>query len=179
MTLGFRNSDTEKTQLVGAFSPGNGFDGQVKLSVVHPLPQGGGNMNRLAGLNLTYQSLRTTIRQEQIQLTHLRKRNSKLRIRCSAVTKGPKNAPCNVIRPGWPKVAILKALSLGRRKLQLRRFAGNAPRPNLHLQPGVSFSRIGSSFFGPCTTQPRKPFATNSDQPGDPGILRFANFEGA
>jgi hypothetical protein len=111
-------------------------------------------MNRLARLNCTYQSLRTTIRQEQIQLTHLRKRGSKLFIRRRPITTVAKNVPCNVIKPVWPKVPMAGALSLSRRKLHIRRFPGNALPSELHLQPGVSFSRISSRFFGPCTTNP-------------------------
>jgi hypothetical protein len=147
MTLGFGNSDTEKAWLVGAFAPCNGFDGPVNLPIVHPLSQGGGSMNRLAGLNLRYQSLRSTIRQEQIQLTHLRKQDSKFFIRCCARTKGAKNAACNFIKPGWPIVPIAKSLSLGGRKLYFRRCSGVTSSPKLQLQLGVSLSRVGSSFL--------------------------------
>jgi hypothetical protein len=174
MTLGFQNFGTGKTWPLGAFGPGNGFDGPVNLSAVYPLPQAGGNMNRPPRLSLTYQSLRSTIRQEQIQLTHLHKHRRKLFVRDSVCTNGPKNAACKAIKPGWPIVPIAKSLSLAGRQFPIHSFASFFSRPKLCPKPGVSFSRIGRRFFGPCNPT-FEPFATDSDQPVDPDNLRIAN----
>jgi hypothetical protein len=150
MMLGFCNPGTEKKGYVGVPDPGNGFDRPAKASIDPPLPKGEGNMNRLAGLNLTHQSLRSTIRQEQIQLTHLRKQDNNLFIRASAGTKGAKNTARNFIKPGWPIVPIAKSLSLVARKPRIRSCAGVTSRPKRHLQLGSSFSRIGKGFLGEC-----------------------------
>jgi hypothetical protein len=156
---------------VGALGLGNGFDDPVNLSIVHRLPQGGGNMNRIAGLNLRYQSLRSTIRQEQIQLTHLRKLDSKHFIRGSAGTTSAKNAACKEIRTGWPIVPMAKGLSLGARKGLNSYYASVCSRPNCISNSAFRFYRIGSKFFGSCKPI-QKPLSANSHQLGDPGNLR-------
>lgn len=173
MTLGFRNPGTEEKGFVGALDPGNGFDRPVKPSIAHPLPKGEENMNRLAGLNLTHPSLRSTIRQEQIQLTRLRKQDNSLFNWCRAGTKSAKNAAGIAIKPGWPTVPIAKSLNLMRRKPQIRCHAGMASRSKRHIQLGISFSRTGLAvgLLGHAS-QLRKSFTADSGQPGDPGNPR-------
>jgi hypothetical protein len=106
-------------------------------------------MNRLAGLNLRYQSLRSTIRQEQIQLTHLRKHDSRLFTCGGAGATSANNAAPNAIKAGWPIVPIAKNVRLGGRKLHIRCHAGITSRPKRQLQFGISLARIGSGFLGP------------------------------
>jgi hypothetical protein len=133
---------------VGAFGPGNGFDGPFNLSIVQPLQQGGGNMNRLAGLNLRYQSLRSTIRQEQIQLTHLRKHDSRLFTRGGAGATSANNAGPNAIKAGWPIVPIAKNMGLGGRKLHIRCHAGITSRPKTAASVRHFARQDWQRFFG-------------------------------